>query len=436
MIVYDNKKFIILQEDDKGFSFKNKKPSGYTKIEIKESKFRIFYYIQNLNNENIYSLSLIIKNESKIEIISIGDVKPDENGKIDVSYEFDDALLECLHGSTVCFKDLKGEVKYPLSGFLAKKKVFNWKINQFRLIKNRAFRKENFIFDTKKDIQNNKENRKDYVDVFECSKNENKNDINKIVKVYEEIEVDSLDKNDDKINEFKCECNEGDLEIFKFNRGDFIMDRYLKTHSLDLTRKFENKNDNIYCKYENEIKKSIDKSKDIFNEAKSHIDSLKKLMLEDDGEIKKMIKNLFSNFYEVNRSIDYDYDYKFFLNILSEHEEFYSLNQDNYRFFKVYVDNFSQMENIRKIDNIKYAIIYYPMVFMYPYFIDRGYFIIGINCDGKDVSNLVYGVEADFDNNYKLPYDGETGFNKHIYDYENSKKYIIMEYDYKRSEVK
>ena len=149
-----------------------------------------------------------------------------------------------------------------------------------------------------------------------------------------------------------------------------------------------------------------------------------------------MVKSLLQNFCDINRHIDYDYDYKFFLNILSEYEEFYSLNQDNYRFFKVYVDNFSQIENIRKIDNIKYAIIYYPMVFMYPYFVDRGYFIIGINCDGKDISNLVYGVEGDLDNNFKLPYDGETGFNKYIYDYENSKKYIIMEYDYKRFEVK
>ena len=114
-------------------------------------------------------MSLIIKNESKIDIISIGDIKPDENGKIDVSYEFDDTLLECLHGSTVCFKDLKGGVKYPLSGFLAKKKVFNWKVNQFRLIKNRTFRRDSFMFETKRDIQK-KEDKKDYEDGVEYTK--------------------------------------------------------------------------------------------------------------------------------------------------------------------------------------------------------------------------------------------------------------------------
>ena len=401
MIISDSKKFIILQEDDKGYSFKNKKPSGYTKIEAKDSKFRIFYYIQNLNNENTYSLSLIIKNESKIDIISIGDIKPDENGKIDVSYEFDDTLLECLHGSTVCFKDLKGGVKYPLSGFLAKKKVFNWKVNQFRLIKNRTFRRDSFMFETKRDIQK-KEDKKDYEDGVEYTKNDNKNCENKFVKVDKEIGIEVLVENDDKIDESKCLCNEKNLSLFKFNRGDFIMDRYLRTHSLDSTRDFENKNDNVYYEYENEIKNDIDKSKNIFNEAKKHIDSLKKLLLKDDGEIKKMVKSLLQKFCDINRHIDYDYDYKFFLNILSEYEEFYSLNQDNYRFFKVYVDNFSQIENIRKIDNIKYAIIYYPMVFMYPYFVDRGYFIIGINCDGKDISNLVYGVEGDLDNNFKL----------------------------------
>lgn len=418
MSVYDNKKFIILQEDDKGYSFKNNKPSGYTKIEYKESKLKIFYYIQNLNNENTYSLSLIIKNESKVDIISIADVKPDENGKIDVSYEFDETLLESLHGSTVCFKDIKGEVKYPLSGFLGKKKVFNWKINQFRLIKNKIFRKENFTFEVKNDISNKKIDKK-YNEIV-CE--DDKNCENEII------------EEDNKIDECLHVCDDNNFERNEIDRGKIIMDRYKNLHSFDISKDFKNKN--IYHEYEDEIKKCKDEIENNLSDAKYHIDSLRKFMLKDNGKIEKMLRSLIPNSFQ-NRDIEYDYNYKFFLNILSEYEEMNYLNQENYRFFKVFINDFSQMQNMRKIDNTKYAITYYPMLFMYPYFKDRGYFIIGINCDGKNVSNLVYGIEDDFDNDTSgLPYDGETGFNKYIYDYKNSKRYVIMEYDYKKFKVK
>ena len=74
------------------------------------------------------------------------------------------------------------------------------------------------------------------------------------------------------------------------------MDRYLRTHSLDSTRDFENKNDNVYYEYENEIKNDIDKSKNIFNEAKETYRFIKKLLLKDDGEIKKMVKEFTPKF--------------------------------------------------------------------------------------------------------------------------------------------
>lgn len=454
MAISDNKKFIILQEDDKGFSYKNKKPSGYTKIEPKDSKLKIFYYIQNLDIESTYSLSLIVKNESKIEIISIGDIKADENGKIDVSYDFDDTLLESLCGSCICLKDMKGDVKYPLSGFLPKKKPFNWKVTQFRNIKNRPFRKENFSFDKKKETEVRKieyhevvENKDTIVSDSDVSENDlinNTEGDNNVYDYYQDVEHKEINKEDNESEDIKeGHQDTSDEHLFRIiesdslnntlNRGEFIMERYSK---FQVREDVKHKSVDIYKKHEQKVENEVIKCKNNFEEAKKLIDSLKELMEYDDGKIEKMIKTLFPAMNKKDRNLDNDYNYRFFLNILSDYDEIKSLNQDNYRFFKVYIDNFSQMENMRKIDNVKYAIVYYPMLFLYPYFKDNGYFIIGINCDGENVSNLVYGVEAKHLDSREFPYDGKTGFNKYIYDYEHSKKYNIMEYDYKKFEVK
>lgn len=475
----NNKKFIILQEDDIGYGLNKKKPSGYTKIEPKNSKTKIIYYIQNLNNENVYSLNLIINNDSKLEVISIGEAKPDDSGKIDVSYDFDESLFDSLCGSSICLKDSKGDVKYPLSGFLPKRKSFNWKVNSMRNIKSRPFRKENFGFEKKKESKPSKnivnedkskvsydqesikevvENIMEDVKGTNTSHNEDVTTIevreealeervsveNKPIELIEDEEViceDVHEKENDEIIE------ESEKDEFKFNRGEFLMYRYrnlahesLLRHNKD-DHKHEEKHDkhkheNIYDKHEEKVKHEVESSKELLKEAKDHIESLKKLISHDDGKIEKLVKSLFSSVFKTQKEIEYDYNYRFFLNILSEFEELTSLNQDNYRFFKVYVDNFSQMENVRKIDNIKYGIVYYPMMFMYPYFRDKGYFIVGLNCDGGSVSNLVYGIEVDDSDDSKLPYDGKTGFNNYIYDYENSRVYNIMEYDYKEFRVK
>lgn len=364
----DKKKFIILQEDDKGFSFDNKKPSGYIKIEIRDLKFKIFYYIQNINNQNTYTLNLILNNDSKIEIISLGEVSVDSNGKIEVSYDFDESILDNVCGGAICFKNFKGDLKFPVSGFLPKKKVLNWKVSNFREVKNRYFKKD-----------------------------------------------DTLEKNSSKLinkeHENLCASKE------------------------DLNNSKENKD--FYEKYEEEIKNIIKDSKEDYNKAKEHIDALKKLLIKDDGKIKKMLKSSFQDLDNRSDYINSDYNYKFFFNVLSEFEEVNSLSYDGYVFFRVNIDKFSSLKEMKHVDNLKYAIVYYPMISMYPYFKDKGYFLVGINYDcNNKISNLVYGVEVLDGMENVFPYDGDTGFNKYFYDYENSKGYHIMEYDYKECVVK
>ncbi len=447
---YNNKKFIILQEDDKGFGIKNRKPSGYTKIEPRDQKFKIVYYAQNLNEDSSYNLNLILDNEGKVEIISIGDIKSDSNGKIDICYDFDESLLDLVCGSAICVKDAKGEVKFPLSGFLSKKKIFNWKVNQFRGIKIKPFKKESVFLEKRKEANCFKKYEKNNNEVSSNEENNNEvNDVPMLDKVTDEdIEKDMLkDINKNIYKDIEKETF-NEIYIEEFNKDDnfddeirsnksFIMNMYNRLN--DENEDFGENKQNEHESYEENVKKVIKSSKGSYEEAKEHIESLKKLLSKDDGKIENMVKSiLYKVFNNKNtREIHYDYEYRFFFNILNEYEEINSISDDNYVFFKVYIDNFSQMKNMKKQDNIKYAIVYYPMMFMYPYFKNTGYFIIGLNYDkNNNISNLVYGIEVIDGMEECFPYDGKTGFNKYIYDYENSKGYHIMEYDYKKFCVK
>lgn len=378
MGVSDKKKFIILQEDDKGFSLDDKKPSGYIKIEIRDLKFKIFYYVQNIDSQNTYNLNLIINNDSKIEVISIGEINADNNGKIDVSYDFDESILENICGGAICVKTIKGDLKFPVSGFLPKKKISNWKVSQIREIKNRYFKRDN--------------------NISECG-------ASKLTNKKSSVDLENKD----------LSTKENNLNEFKNNKSS----------------------NNDFEKYEESIKNIIDDSKESYEEAENHINALKKLLVKDDGKIEKMLKALLPDLNNRNVHINSDYNYRFFFNVLNEFDEISSLNYDGYVFFRVNVNKFSQLKDMKNNDNIKYAIVYYPMISMYPYFKDKGYFIIGLNYDGnRGISNLVYGIEVDDGMENVFPYDGHTGFNKYIYDYENYKGYHIMEYDYKECIVK
>ena len=348
-------------------------------------------------------------------------------------------MLDGVCGSAICVKDLKGELKFPLSGFLPKKRVFNWKVSQFRGIRNRPFRKDNYSFERKKEfyVKKNETSYDEAHDVQEDSEN-----IDKDVKEKDDVSVKNKDVEDKTYlnEEFCCEEDENLDEMEFRSSGIFLMSMYDQLDLLDIDNSHsESRNvvKNIYNKHEENVKKIIDMSKEGYEQAKHHIEALKKLLIKDDGKIEKMIKSIFPNMCKKNREINGDYDYRFFLNILNEYDEMHSLNYEGYVFFKVYIDNFSQMKNMEKYDNIKYAIIYYPMIFMYPYFKDKGYFIVGLNYDeDKNISNLVYGVEVNEGMESLFPYDGKTGFNKYVYDYEKSKGYHIMEYDYKEFKVK
>ncbi|MFL0247535.1 hypothetical protein [Candidatus Clostridium stratigraminis] len=82
--------FIILQEDEKGYALgSDKLPSGYAKLEIKNDKCKISYYVQNLKKESTPYLMVLICNKKDVKkIIRIGEMNIDEYGRTEVFYEY------------------------------------------------------------------------------------------------------------------------------------------------------------------------------------------------------------------------------------------------------------------------------------------------------------------------------------------------------------
>ena len=82
--------FIILQEEEKGYSLASDKlPSGYAKFEIKNDKSRVTYYVQNLKKETgPYHMILICNKKDIKKIIKLGELNIDDHGRTEVAFEY------------------------------------------------------------------------------------------------------------------------------------------------------------------------------------------------------------------------------------------------------------------------------------------------------------------------------------------------------------
>jgi hypothetical protein len=83
--------FIILQEEQKGYGLDNDKaPSGYAKLEVKNNKSKISFYVQNLKKDKgPYNMVLITDKQEPRNLINLGRLNIDDNGRADVSFEYD-----------------------------------------------------------------------------------------------------------------------------------------------------------------------------------------------------------------------------------------------------------------------------------------------------------------------------------------------------------
>jgi hypothetical protein len=119
--------FIILQEDERSFALsQDKLPSGYTKLENKNDKCKITFYVQNLSKEKKpYSQVLICGKKGKKQIINLGTLNIDDTGRCETSVEFGENNIGNMNiqmkeivGAAV-IKSAEPSIISVMSGFLS-----------------------------------------------------------------------------------------------------------------------------------------------------------------------------------------------------------------------------------------------------------------------------------------------------------------------------
>ena len=133
--------FIILQEDERGYSHSNDKVlSGYAKVEAKGDKCKISFYAQNLKQEDNYSMILICCKRDLKQLIDLGPLAINGVGKGDTSKEYYvnniaglGISYEKISGAAIC-KVNDNEQEFIMHGFMnGEDSTDNWR--KYKLVK-------------------------------------------------------------------------------------------------------------------------------------------------------------------------------------------------------------------------------------------------------------------------------------------------------------
>ena len=376
--------FVILQEDERGYAnSEDKTLSGYSKIEAKGDKCKIFFYAQNLKKDNDkYYMVLICSKKDIKQIVNLGPLEVTDKGKGEVTKEFN---VSNIAGLNLDFDKISGAaiVKmnndspiFVMCGFLnGQQPTDNWK--GYTIVKTRDVRstKSNIIKDSKKEIKKN-DSKKKKVKEESLSENEAKEEEKPIIEnpIRDEVEV-------------KIEPEETKKEFAESEESEIIKENEPKEN---LRGKFED--------YEDKI------------EANKEFDPI-------NGKIRGSIGEYFESIVD---GFERDTD---------------SIDELKYtKWYKVPVHDLREMCNMNNYN--KYTLAYYPMLNYYPYIKKYGFFMIGYKCDSKgNLKHIIYGVPGKKDKD-EQPYDGRTGFVTWVSIKNNANNGCwLMFYDFKNSTV-
>lgn len=376
--------FIILQEDDKhhGIS-QGKTPTGYAKIEVRSSKCRISYYVQNLKLDEKYFMVIICGKNGEHKLINIGNMVLDEQGRIDTSYEYD---INNIAGTSISYDKIVGaavvkknqrNIVSILSGFMTCNIPRNWE--EYELIEAKDSNYEENIFEE-----------------YEKSIEESKIEKNRV----QEQKVDQDNELDYK--DVEVEVNKQDVN------NNVADDKEVVSQDTNLN---------------NEVDEKL-KDEDINSKQNQNVEFVK------ESEADKVECHKY-------RSKKTNPSEKFFMSLVEDSQEVDDpvYNVKNCRWFKINVLNFDDLCDMSNYD--KYVVINYPMMAYYEYIKKYGYFLIGYKYDkNNNIKYIIYAIPGE-----KLlkcqPYQGRTGFVTWLKCKNNKvpNGYWVMFYDYKICKV-
>lgn len=410
--------FIILQEDEKGYSqASDKMSSGYAKIEIKNDKCKISYYVQNLKKDSMpYYMILICTKKDEKKLINVGELNMDDNGRAEICYEYTSdniaqtgISIDKISGAAIV-KFIEKKLISIMSGY-SSTEVPEWR--GYEIVKG----------DTKEeqpDFEENTKSRSDEKSVFDeyeeniekekSSEMKNESDTkarNKDIKDENNVIEKTSENHEDDTKNQKSKKNEEEK-----NDIEHIND--VSTYNIENMRNKESKS-----------KKNAESSKQCKSKESNNEEKIEKIMKDNENDLENMPKGAVGEFFKA---------------IAKEYEEVFDICDEikRCRWFKVPVKNPMDMADTSNYN--KYTVVYYPMINYFPYIKKYGHFMLGYKCDSNgNMKYLVYAVPGT-KSKEEQPFEGKSGFVtwqalKNGENKEDNFGYWIMFYDFRTSTI-
>ncbi|WP_244834250.1 hypothetical protein [Clostridium sp. BJN0001] len=472
--------FIILQPNETNRKTADGKDlSGYAKVEAKGEKCRVSFYVQNLNPEEKYTMILICSKKDNRNLLSLGSLPIDKNGKGESSSEYfsssiggENLSYDKITGAAILKED-GGFANYIMYGFVNGQDVNeNWK--NFKVIKcysehRKSESKESFFYEKPSAIKTQPKE--------EIKKEEpvrKKENINKEEQKETKIKPNVLDS--DKIsNEVREEAPKEEIIKKETPKEEQISEKPLETviSTTDTRCKDKKKKDNS-VDIEKHIREELSKIEETANisvcvNEKGNFVIYAMVKNKDNGKIKKCVKEISSKEKKMmskrlneNLNLDLDDFDDYERSIVSPEPEDDERKYDKFNicgkdgnFFESIAELFTKSDckfkdinyckwykvDVNKLEDLydknnkdKYVLAYYPMINYYPYIEKYKHFLLGLKCDDDgELKYILYAIPGCKDKSDQ-PYDGKTGFVTWTENMRNQ-GYWIMFYDYKTCNI-
>lgn len=440
--------FIILQEDEKGHSISpDKQSSGYAKIEMKNDKCKVSFYVQNIKREKISCYMFLIANKKDCKkIVNLGLLNIDDNGRADITYECtadnigDSNISMDKIGGAAIGKFIGGRPVFVMSGFASTEIPDKWKEYAILDCKKKEI-KEEIKEEVKKEVKEEvkkeikeevkKEVKEEIIEKKTEEKKEVKEKKSEEIKEKKEKKCDSENKDraEDPVEEQKEDKETvSKEEIVESDAGEEKLAKKVEENIV------EEQAESVTAKIDNPpIEREKTEDKNEFDDYERSIEKSKPDSERKENEPKKEEGKK-----DISKDIPKDTAGEFFKSIMDGFEEIKGVCSEikNCRWYKIPVKDLEAMCNISNYN--KYTVVYYPMINYYPYIKKYEYYMMGLKCDSEgNLKYLAYGLPGT-KNKEEQPYGGRTGFvtwapitvdeihESHI-------GYWIMFYDFKNS---
>lgn len=400
--------FIILQEDEKGYGVAaDKLPTGYAKLEVKNGKCKISFYVQNLKKEMkpYYMILVFNKNNSDKKLIKLGELNIDDTGRAEVSKEYEAGniantgmQIDKICGAAVS-RFVDANMTCVMNGFTNTGSITDWK--EYELV-DTAKDKEKIKFD-------------EYEEKIEKSKEE--------VKYISKEEIE-------KLNQERAANDEAEkkkqLDIKKEVKSSSIENKEKEQREAEKPENVESIN------VQEAKEEKTDESEEKVDASEETIKQETEYKYTDEG------KNLDRNSTDANKKKSKSDE--FFTSITEDLEEWDDEFEElpDSKWFKVEVGSIEDMYRAKSYN--KHAVLYYPMTNYYPYIIRHGHYLFGYKYDkSKRVKYLVYAIPGTRAH-YDQPFGGRYGFvswtqPKRVKGKYGNMGYWLMFYDFRKSVV-